>query len=252
MTARAQTTPGGDASPDAYQGEHFVFIVGSPRSGTTITAETLSRHPDIVYFYEPYYLWKHGSGNGLDDELSPSDVDDATLSFIRRHCHHFWKRSGARFVIEQSPEESLMLPLLQCALPRARFIHMIRDGYDCIRSITVEWQKRAELVQSRNPVAIANKVIASLARQPFWRFRLLQLGFELCDPFLLGARELEIGVVADRLTGGRVAFGGIHDDDAFREPALEAPIHLVRRQPPDLAQLLPGGVPVDPRQQKPF
>ena len=181
MTAGEQKTPGSDASPDAYQGEHFVFIVGSPRSGTTITAETLSRHPDIVYFYEPYYLWKHGSGNGLDDELNPSDVDDATFSFIRRHCHQFWKRSGARFVIEQSPEESLMVPLLRRALPKARFIHMVRDGYDCIRSITVEWQKRAELVQSRNPVAIANKVIASLARQPFWRFRLLQLGFELTE-----------------------------------------------------------------------
>ena len=148
-----------EASPDQYEGEHFVFIVGSPRSGTTITAETLSRHPDIAYLYEPYYLWKQGTDNSEDDELKASDCDDASVSLIRRYCHHFWRRSGVSFIVEQSPEESLMVPLLQRILPRARFIHMIRDGYDCIRSIGVEWQRRAELVQSRNPLAIANKVL---------------------------------------------------------------------------------------------
>ena len=174
-----------EAPPEAYEGEHFVFIVGSPRSGTTITAETLSRHPDIAYLYEPYYLWKQGTDNSEDDELKASDCDDASVSLIRRYCHHFWRRSGVSFIVEQSPEESLMVPLLQRILPRARFIHMIRDGYDCIRSIGVEWQRRAELVQSRNPLAIANKVLATLGRQPSWRFRYLQVAFELGESGIL-------------------------------------------------------------------
>ena len=185
MTGRLKIIERCNSAPATYQGEHYVFIVGSPRSGTTITAETLARHPEIVYFYEPYYLWKHGTGTGIDDELAPEAIDDRTLSFIRRHCHYFWQRSGSRFVVEQSPEESLMVPLLQHILPKARFIHMVRNGYDCIRSIAVEWEKRKELVQSRNPGAIVDKAVASLARQPLWRFRMLQLAFELRESGVL-------------------------------------------------------------------
>lgn len=185
MRARDGVKRGAGGSPDTYEGEHFVFIVGSPRSGTTIAAETLSRHPRIAHLYEPYYLWNHGSGSGDDDERSASDADDATLSFIRRQCHYFWQRSGASFVVEQSPEESLMLPLIRRTLPKARFIHMVRDGYDCIHSIAEQWQRRAELVQSRNPISIASKAIRTLERQPSWRFRLLQLSFELRESGLL-------------------------------------------------------------------
>ncbi len=185
MKASARKARRRDSSPDAYEGEHFVFIVGSPRSGTTIAAETLSRHPDIAYLYEPYYLWNHHSGSGIDDERRASDADRATVSFVRRHCHFFWRRSGASFVVEQSAGESLMLPLIQRSLPKARFLHMIRDGYDCVRSIAEEWQQRAELVQARNPVAIATKAIQTLARQPSWRFRLLQLAFELSESGVL-------------------------------------------------------------------
>ena len=138
--------------PEDYEGEDFVFIVGSPRSGTTVAAETLSAHPDVAYLYEPYYLWNYQSGSGVDDERSAAHADDSTVAFVRRHCHTFWKQSGARYVVEQSPEESLMLPLIARTLPKARYIHAIRDGYDCVRSIASEWNRRAESVESRNPM----------------------------------------------------------------------------------------------------
>ena len=169
----------------AYEGEHFVFIVGSPRSGTTIAAETLARHPELAYLYEPYYLWNRGSGSGDDDERGASDLDEATVAFIREACHGFWQRSGARFVVEQSPEESLMLPLMRRVLPRARFVHLVRDGYDCIRSIAEEWRRREDLVAGRNPFAIARKALEALARQPSWRFRMLQLHYELSESGVL-------------------------------------------------------------------
>ena len=125
----------------AYEGEHFVFIVGSPRSGTTIAAETLARHPELAYLYEPYYLWNRGSGSGDDDERGASDLDEATVAFIREACHGFWQRSGARFVVEQSPEESLMLPLMRRVLPRARFVHLVRDGRDAAVSCWFHYKR---------------------------------------------------------------------------------------------------------------
>jgi hypothetical protein len=165
--------------PADYEGEHYIFIVGSPRSGTTVTAETLSAHPDVAYLYEPYYLWNYRSGSGTDDQRSAAHATDETRAFVRRHCHAFWKRSGAQYVVEQSPEESLMLPLIQRTLPKARFIHAIRDGYDCVRSIAHEWHRRAKSVESRSPLEASARALGTLARQPLWRFRALQAAFEL-------------------------------------------------------------------------
>ena len=165
--------------PSEYMGDDYIFIVGSPRSGTTVTAETLSAHPDIAYLYEPYYLWNYRSGSGVDDERSAAQASDSTISFVRRHCHAFWKQSGARFVVEQSPEESLMLPLIQLTLPKARFIHAIRNGYDCVQSIAREWDRRARSVEKRNPLEAGARAFRTLARQPLWRFRALQAAFEL-------------------------------------------------------------------------
>lgn len=165
--------------PSDYEGEHYIFIVGSPRSGTTVTAETLSEHPDIAYLYEPYYLWNYRSGSGIDDERNSGHASDSTVAFVRRHCHAFWKQSGAKYVVEQSPEESLMLPLIRLTLPKARFIHAIRNGYDCVHSIAREWDRRARSVEKRNPIEAATRALRTLERQPLWRFRALQAAFEL-------------------------------------------------------------------------
>ena len=165
--------------PSDYQGEHYIFIVGSPRSGTTVTAEALSAHPEIAYLYEPYYLWNYRSGSGADDQRSAAHASDATVSFVRQHCHAFWKRSGARFVVEQSPEESLMIPLIRRTLPRARFIHAVRNGYDCVDSIAREWDRRARSVEKRSPFEAGARALRTLSRQPLWRFRALQAAFEL-------------------------------------------------------------------------
>jgi len=35
------------------------FIIGSPRSGTTILENILHCHPHIAELYEPYYLWEN-------------------------------------------------------------------------------------------------------------------------------------------------------------------------------------------------
>ena len=93
----------------------------------------------------------------------------------------FANYSGARIILEQSPEESLKLPLIKAALPNARFIHLVRDGYDCIASIMREWEKRQQLVAKNNPLEFVGKVAGTLSRQPYWHFRLLQLRFELSE-----------------------------------------------------------------------
>lgn len=168
-----------------YMGEHFVFIVGSPRSGTTVTAEELAKHPDIGYFYEPYYMWNYISGSGEDDASGEEGATPEAINFIRRNALAFQQKCGTRFVIEQSPEESLKLDLIKKVLPKARYIHLVRDGYDCVTSIANEWEKRSQSVKQKNPAEIAGRVLTTLGRQPFMRFRLMQLWFELNESGLL-------------------------------------------------------------------
>jgi hypothetical protein len=42
---------------DPAKNGSFVFIVGSPRSGTTIFGELLDKHPQLSQWYEPYFVW---------------------------------------------------------------------------------------------------------------------------------------------------------------------------------------------------
>ena len=57
------------APPDA-----FVFIVGSPRSGTTILGELLDRHQHISQWYEPYFVWDHFFRTAPDDERTEAEA----------------------------------------------------------------------------------------------------------------------------------------------------------------------------------
>jgi tetratricopeptide (TPR) repeat protein len=108
-----------------------VFIVGMPRSGTTLVEQMLASHPEV-----------HGAGElgelesavaSLDDAgATPSDVGGAEL-----------RRIGARYVervralaptaariTDKMPGNFRFAGLIHLALPNARIIHVRRDPLD--------------------------------------------------------------------------------------------------------------------------
>jgi hypothetical protein len=110
--------------------ERLVFVVGSPRSGTTITASLLGSLPGFVDLDE-VQPWKAAIPELLD---RPEDETARRLRAILERVRRLAFASGLRGV-EQTPETSFVLSAALQAYPQAVAVHVIRDGRDVVASL---------------------------------------------------------------------------------------------------------------------
>jgi hypothetical protein len=110
--------------------ERLVFVVGSPRSGTSVTSSLLGSLPGFVDLDE-VQPWK-AAIPGLVDR----SVDEASrrLRTILERVRRLGLASGLRGV-EQTPETSFVLAAALQAYPEAVAVHVIRDGRDVATSL---------------------------------------------------------------------------------------------------------------------
>jgi hypothetical protein len=159
-----------------------VFVVGMNGSGTTMLLDCLGRHPSLYAFPKetrliPYLMAReqsHGDlsvdanfralweevlalpafreANGRQPLPLPEDWQEqprglsAVLDAVFRR---FAAREGKRRWCEKSPQYVQHLPALAHAFPRARFVHVIRDGRDCAVSFHRRWKRQPELTVFR-------------------------------------------------------------------------------------------------------
>ena len=161
------------------------FIVGSPRSGTTILQEILGIHPQIGHFYEPYYIWYFHVKDQTTDYIPGGAISQKETKWIRNKFILFGKLLGKNFVLDKLPEHSFNLPILTKVFPNAKIIHIIRDGRDVVLSIKKEWKRRQRIVEHRGFGGLLRTATNMFRRQPFWRFRALALWHELKNNFSL-------------------------------------------------------------------
>ena len=145
----------------------FPFIVGVPRSGTTLLRQMLDAHPDLSIptetgflpdarrilaagmadgreaFYRIVTLSPAWSGFHLEAEefdaalaaIEPFDLGEGVRAFYRLCAARFGKpRWGDR-----TPAYGSHLDAIQAVLPEARFIQVIRDGRDSALAVTGLW-----------------------------------------------------------------------------------------------------------------
>ena len=87
--------------------DSFVFIVGSPRSGTTIFGELLDKHPLISQWYEPYFVWDRFFRMAPHDERTAEDANDRVKAQIYRDFNRYRKHKRCLVLIDKSPRNSL-------------------------------------------------------------------------------------------------------------------------------------------------
>jgi hypothetical protein len=110
--------------------ERLVFVVGSPRSGTTITASLLGSLPGFVDLDE-VQPWKAAIPELIG---RPQDETARRLRTILERVRRLALARGLRGV-EQTPETSFVLAAALRAYPEAVAVHVIRDGRDVATSL---------------------------------------------------------------------------------------------------------------------
>lgn len=116
---------------DPNKGKGVIFIVGMPRSGTTLIESILSTANDIVAGGEKVFftnnLWTIFSDLKSGQPLNPQFIEelgDRYLDTIELH------RGGALNFIDKMPANFLFYKFIKLALPGSKFIHTYRNPWD--------------------------------------------------------------------------------------------------------------------------
>jgi tetratricopeptide (TPR) repeat protein len=128
---------------------HPVFVLGMPRSGTSLTEQVLASHSEIIgagevsFAFDTIHRIKE-----LVNKPYPMNLADITAEQLIKlgnyymSCHRDENLSKT-YVVDKSPLNFQYLGLLALALPNARFIHCHRDPVaNCFAIHRIPFDKR--------------------------------------------------------------------------------------------------------------
>ena len=146
----------------------FLFVIGAPRSGTTLLQRILDAHPLLTIPNDADFIWRpQGVGGGRDPEVTPQlvawvqenrddplhlqrlelteqEVERAAASstrwseFVSAMYDEVARKRGKRYAGQKDPTYAEQVPTLHGLFPNARFLHIIRDGRDVALSM-LDW-----------------------------------------------------------------------------------------------------------------
>lgn len=137
--AASRSLPQGGARDPEHEGPLPIFILGMPRSGTTLLDHMLSSHTDVVSAGEILDFWRQlhvvadipqqGHASTMELLRRAPDLDYADLG--RRYLRQTQWRAGSHpYFIDKTPINVRMVPFIRRALPRAPILHLVRDPMD--------------------------------------------------------------------------------------------------------------------------
>lgn len=140
-----QSFPIGSGSPEPYLDASPVFVVGLPRSGSSLMELILSSHSQVVPGGEDTdFAPRVGK---LMERLGKAHTEAAKVEAIRGEARKYVEEMRQRLGIFNGPRRSVRhftdkmlanyrnLGFLRMMLPKAKVIHMVRDPLDCCLSI---------------------------------------------------------------------------------------------------------------------
>ena len=140
-----------------------MFLVGCPRSGTTLLQSLITAHPDVVSYPETFFFRRmlpsaegrrrhlhlasaHAPAAlrdldalGIAADPSPPRLPSVTVSgyarrFVRRMDRGAHEQGGCLW-LEKTPSHARHIEAIQTEVPGARFVHLIRAGEAVVASL---------------------------------------------------------------------------------------------------------------------
>jgi tetratricopeptide (TPR) repeat protein len=121
------------------QGPTPIFIVGMPRSGSTLLDHMLSAHSQVVSAgeindFQRQLHWVADVAPRGAQSLMKVIEHAAELDYAQVGARYLqqtqWRAHGHRFYIDKLPINVRMVPFIRRALPRAPILHLVRDPMD--------------------------------------------------------------------------------------------------------------------------
>ena len=130
--------------------DKLIFIVGSPRSGSTLLERMISSHSKIVGGPEPHLLtplahlgyyeniekapYDHLRAVAAQREFVASlpNGEEDYLTALRAYCYHLYGQQlaaagdGRERVLDKTPAYALVLPFIEKVFPRAKYLVLTR------------------------------------------------------------------------------------------------------------------------------
>ena len=146
-----------------------LVIIGAGRSGTNALRDALTRLPRFATWPcdEINPIWRHGNLDFPNDEIPAERASPAVRKSIRRAFQRIWRQQGRpEFVVEKTCANALRVPFVDAVLPEARYIHIVRNGFDIVASAQKRW--RGELEIPGLPYYLAKARYAPLTDLPHY------------------------------------------------------------------------------------
>jgi hypothetical protein len=193
--------------------DRLIFVVGAQRSGTNWIQRVLATHPRVAAAPSETFLFSHGL-RPLEERFHHGSLSSSTtgrvyanrdlvLDGMRDLCDAVFGgliaglKPSADHLVERTPHHAYHLDLIGEVYPDGRFIHMIRDGRDVVRSlIRQDWGPADAGLAARewkNAVEAARKSGSALANYHEVRYEELLERRDSAIPKLFSAVGLDAG-----------------------------------------------------------
>jgi hypothetical protein len=129
-----------------------IFIIGCPRSGTTLVRVILDSHPHICCGPEMHVIsalescqkqitskWKQLKPYGVSKDEFNKKISEIYTVFLNRYVEEKKKKRWA----EKTPENIFYVSFIDTLFPNCQFINVLRDGRDVVTSFKKRWGKAA-------------------------------------------------------------------------------------------------------------
>lgn len=133
------TSMDGTAGSASFDGPMPIFIVGMPRSGSTLLDHMLSAHPAVtsageINDFQRQLHWVADVAPRGNQSLLKILERAGQLDFHQLGARYLrqtqWRAPGRKYFIDKLPINVRMVPFIRRALPRAPILHLARDPMD--------------------------------------------------------------------------------------------------------------------------